>query len=168
MDRQGAVRHLSTLVAVSAAVLIGLPPRPAIAATPVCLHTGTVRPNPGLSTTTKSFAFSFKGTVECRTSDGSTIEGVETGGGRATGDCAKRTASAPWTIRWRNGRTTVLSVEFFGVGNVIVTRGTVKKGPFAGHTMTDVHMLSGFNLLDCMSTAGVTKATYTGALTITG
>ena len=168
MTRRIAVRDLPAIVAVSASLLVAVPLRPAAAATPLCWHTGTVRPSPGLSATAKTFAFAFKGTVACRMSDGSTLEGVETGSGRATGDCAKRTATAPWKIRWRNGGTTVMSVEFLGVGNVIVTRGTAKKGPFAGQTMTDVHMLSAFNPLDCMSTAGVKKATYTGALTIAG
>ncbi len=166
MNTNGIGRLLSVLVAVSAALFMSFPLRAANAAPVLCQHAGTVQPKPGLTTTSTDLAFAFAGDVECHKPDGTSMYGTESGGGRATGSCAQRTATGQWKIRWRNGGTTVMSVEFLGVGNVILTRGTVKKGPLAGQTMTDAHMLSGFNPLDCMSGNGVTKAAYQGALTI--
>src|SRR5262249_28913683 len=133
----------------------------------VCQHVGQVRPKPGLSTQSKDFAFSFKGNVgPCRMSDGSALWGVEFGGGRATGGCAGRTATAAWTIVWNTGKRSVVDASFGGVGNVINTGGTIVRGEFAGATFEDAHVLTDFAPTDCLSSAGVTQAAYQGAFSI--
>lgn len=144
-----------------------LPHASAAPAGGVCQHVGTVRPKPGLSAETKDFTFRFNGSVgPCQMSDGSTRWGVESGAGKASGDCAVRTASAVWTIRWNTGARTVIAATFGGAGNAIHTSGPVTKGEFAGGTFQDAHVLSGFDPTACLSSGGVTKATYQGAFVI--
>jgi hypothetical protein len=148
-------------------VQVALPAASADPPSIACPHTGTVRPTPGLSSVSRAFSFSFKGLVgPCRASDGSTLRGVESGSGKADGNCVTRTATAAWTIVWNTGARTVVKAAFNGALNVINTSGPIVTGAFAGSMFEDGHVLSGFAPTDCLSAGGVTKATYQGAFLI--
>jgi hypothetical protein len=162
-------RIAGVAIMLAAVVTVQLP-FPSASAQPaggLCQHVGVVRPKPGLSSESKDFRFSFKGSVgPCQMSDGSTRWGVEFGAGQATGDCVARTASAIWTIVWNTGKRTVIEASFGGAGNLINTSGPVIKGEFVGATFEDGHFLSGFDPTACLSSSGVTKANYQGAFAI--
>jgi hypothetical protein len=163
--------RLAIVVLALGVVFVGVPPVVTTAsAQPLggaCQHVGRVRPKPGLTTDAKAFTFSFKGNVgPCQLSDGSTRWGVESGAGRANGDCVSRTASAKWTIVWNTGTRTVIDAAFAAAGNVISTSGNITKGEFVGGVWRDGHFLSGFLPTACTSSRGVTEATYQGAFVI--
>ena len=99
-------------------------------------------------------------------SDGSARWGTEFGAGRASGNCATRTASAVWTIVWNTGARTVIDASFNAAVNVINTSGTITKGEFAGGLFEDAHVLSGFAPTACTTSDGVTEAIYQGAFAI--
>lgn len=133
----------------------------------VCQHVGKVKPKPGLTTEDKEFAFTFRGSVgPCDMSDGSARWGIEFGTGKASGNCATRTATAVWNIVWSTGKRTVIEASFNAAVNVINTSGTITKGDFAGGLFEDAHILSGFDPTACTTSKGVTEATYQGAFGI--
>lgn len=170
--RDNSVRSRSASILVAVVAIAGWIASPAPAgAEPgsglVCSHSGRVKPKPGLTTDSKTVKFSFRGTLsDCHMHDGSVLSGVEYGSGVATGSCMTRTATGTWTIRWSNGRQTVMRAEFNGAVNVISTSGEVTKGLFTGWVMQDGHMLGGFDPTACMSASGVTDATYQGVLAL--
>jgi hypothetical protein len=104
--------------------------------------------------------------VRCRSSDPTVRSGRAETAGPLTGSCLYATGTAVQTVRWSNGRTSVISAVFVNSGPELV-RERVTSGEFATASGGNINVVTGppSVLLDCAH-GGLSTTTFAGQLVL--
>lgn len=128
-----------------------------------CEITGTAKFTPGLTMTSRTVRYVFKGKfTNCHGSDSKITSGTVTARGRGSEACSNGTTKGVARVRWNDGQRSIIAITTTGVGNLVQVSGTVKKGTaFRGDSATGFLAFT-TNPLACFG-SGVRSTPFDGA-----
>jgi hypothetical protein len=172
-SRMTASRRAMVATALAAITLTGAAAQPPGAAAQtaaggLCVATGAASISPGLSALS-SHGFSFVASVRdslCLTTDPSITSATASVTGTGWGSCLGFTATGAFTTTWNNGRESQGTFSSTTLGLIQTTEGIITNGEFSGLRISEIHILTGPNPLECLSATGLTDASFDGTFRV--
>ena len=131
-----------------------------------CEIGGTAKFTPGLKTASAKLRYTFSGALtNCKSNATKATAGTVTASGGGTTSCANGTTTGVATVKWNDGRTSVITYATTDVGALVNLTGTVTGGTETAFLHKAVNAVLAFqaNPQQCTTAAGIASATFAGA-----
>jgi hypothetical protein len=148
----------ATLVA---GLFTGIPAASASPGGAGCHLSGTASFSKGLGQTAQDVVYKFTGKLDnCQSSVGSYKSATISAKGKGSLSCGQGTSAGVATVKWDNGKKSVVPYTTTSFAALVIVQGTVKSGEFAGQGSIGTLAFEA-NAPDCFG-AGVKTANFDG------